>query len=192
MPSCRKIVLRKGANLRRPRRRAGAGAAQPAVRGLPRVAASGASSTSTSPSPHFRLAAVLVETLICHRDGRNSLTCSSSVIEPPNTRGYLEKTVSQPSISANAVPTWAIGGRRDGRANKGQSRTSGRYPYAATCWARTTAPMPRPALSITYTTATSGSPRCTKPTLSSANVENVVNPPHTPTLRKRTRRESSS
>ena len=93
MPSCRKIVLRKGAKLRRLRRRAGAGGG---ATGGARITTGGrqwgeASSTSASPSPHFRLAAVLVEALICHRDERDSLTCSSSVIEPPDTRGYLEK-----------------------------------------------------------------------------------------------------
>lgn len=41
-----------------------------------------------------------------------------------------------------------------------------------------------------HTTATSGY-HTVLPTLSSANVENVV-PLHTPTLRKRTSRESSS
>ena len=103
LPSCRKVVLRKGAKLRRPRLRAGAGGG--ATAGA-RITTGGrqwgeASSTSASPSPHFRLAAVLVETLMWHCQGRTSLTCCLSIFELLDTRGYLEK----PYPNRQCLPT---------------------------------------------------------------------------------------
>jgi hypothetical protein len=111
LPSWRVSRLRKGAKLRWPEaqqqtrgsevdaaearhRRCGSEGAAPGtytagwtvdvswrVRGASRL----------DPPCHFRLAAVLVEALICNSNSRKSLTCGLSVIELLNTRGYLEK-----------------------------------------------------------------------------------------------------
>jgi hypothetical protein len=97
LPSWRVSRLRKGAKLRWPEaryRRRGSKRAAPGTYTAGRAVdvswrVRGASRLD---QPwHFRLAAVLVEALICNSNSRKSLTCGLSVIELLNTRGYLEK-----------------------------------------------------------------------------------------------------